>query len=223
LKLVELKENSDASETGNKIRSILLPMEYTRLDRMVDVLFATAKDVEADLPEEVVPDKIDEQAGPDDKKRGIWQFTERAALDDKRDEAIATMADRLAVPLLRKSRALFWDASHEARVVSVLSKHYDRAGYDYWYAFHPSWKEFLEAGEKSFVVFGCMDKSFVFVIPWPKLEQLLPFLTTTTVKEGNTYWHVHLAETPGRGFTMRLPKGSGPMSVDEYRVPLKTA
>lgn len=46
IKLVLLKENTDAAETGLKIRSLLTPVEYTRLDRMVDVMFTTVTDVE---------------------------------------------------------------------------------------------------------------------------------------------------------------------------------
>lgn len=51
LKLVQLKEDSDDPETGRKIRSLLAPMEYTRLDAMIDVMFTAAKDVEATLSE----------------------------------------------------------------------------------------------------------------------------------------------------------------------------
>jgi hypothetical protein len=46
IKLVQLKEDADAPDTGRKIRSLLAPMEYTRLDQMIDVMFTTAKDVE---------------------------------------------------------------------------------------------------------------------------------------------------------------------------------
>jgi hypothetical protein len=46
LKLVRLKESSDGLETGRKIRSLLSPMEYTRLDTMIDIMFTTATDVE---------------------------------------------------------------------------------------------------------------------------------------------------------------------------------
>ena len=46
IKLVQLKENAEGPETGSKIRSLLVPREFTRLDEMVDVMFTTAKDVE---------------------------------------------------------------------------------------------------------------------------------------------------------------------------------
>jgi hypothetical protein len=37
IKLVKLKESAEGAETGVKIRSLLVPREYTRLDEMVDV------------------------------------------------------------------------------------------------------------------------------------------------------------------------------------------
>jgi hypothetical protein len=45
--LVKLKGNSDELETGGKIRSVLMPVEYTRLDRLVDVMFTAATDIDA--------------------------------------------------------------------------------------------------------------------------------------------------------------------------------
>src|SRR5438874_10973862 len=45
IKLVQLKEESEVLETGKKIRSLLTPMEYTRLDQMIDVMFATTADI----------------------------------------------------------------------------------------------------------------------------------------------------------------------------------
>ena len=57
----QLKENSDDPETGGIIRSLLTPLEFTRLDGLVDVMFTTATDVETAIPE--APD--DEIEPPD--------------------------------------------------------------------------------------------------------------------------------------------------------------
>ncbi len=46
IKLVQLKENAEGPDTGKKIRRLLTPIEYTRLDDVIDVVFTTAKDVE---------------------------------------------------------------------------------------------------------------------------------------------------------------------------------
>jgi hypothetical protein len=45
VKLALLKERSEDAETGRQIRSVLIPVEYTRVDALVDVVFTTAKDV----------------------------------------------------------------------------------------------------------------------------------------------------------------------------------
>lgn len=44
--LAKLKESTEDAATGTKIRSVLVPKEYTRLDGLIDVLLTAAKDVE---------------------------------------------------------------------------------------------------------------------------------------------------------------------------------
>ena len=46
LNLVRIKESADSQETIAKIRRLLTPLEYTRLDQLVDVVFTTTQDVE---------------------------------------------------------------------------------------------------------------------------------------------------------------------------------
>ena len=69
-----------------------MPMEYTRLDNLIDVLFTTAADVEAvavetakntDEGEEV----RDQSATSDITNRSGWEFTELAVLDSKRSNS----------------------------------------------------------------------------------------------------------------------------------------
>ena len=73
IKLVQLKENSDDPETGRKIRALLTPFEYTRLDRLIETMFKAATDieqmVESDGPGEDEEDK--EPAGALTEK-GVW-------------------------------------------------------------------------------------------------------------------------------------------------------
>ena len=144
LKLVLLKENSDLPETGRQIRNILTPMEYTRLDDVIEVIFATATDVETAIAE---TDPVSEEA-PQPKEEGPsgsgWQFTNFAVLDAKRAEIVEAVAKKLGTKLIKKSRALFWDAEHNKRVACSISKRYTQVTYPYWYAFHPEWDEFLK-------------------------------------------------------------------------------
>lgn len=223
LKLIQLKENSDDSETGRKIRSLLTPMEFTRLDSLVDVMFTTATDVEATIIQSAVEkaDTTDVRASkePSGTPSG-WEFTDAAVLDAKRGEAIDALARRLGAKFIKKSRALYWDSAHEARVACSVSKRYTRGSYPYWYAYHPQWDEFLGGGTRSFFLLGCMDLDTAYAIPLDVLREHLSALNTTTT-ERSTYWHIHLSETSNGSIALQLPKTSRQLSLDDFRIPLE--
>jgi hypothetical protein len=220
LKLVQLKENSDEPETGQKIRSLLTPMEFTRLDGLVDVMFATAKDVETAIAE-VPDDKLEAEAVAAVPNTFVapsgWEFTDAAVLDKKRADILDALATKLGAKLIRKSRALFWDASHAKRVACSISKRYTKGAYPYWYAYHPQWDEFLGEATDSFFVLGCMDLNHAFAIPLDVLRGNLPNLNTTTT-ERSTYWHIHLVDTADGKIALQLPKISKQLSLDIFRV-----
>src|SRR5690606_25291351 len=133
IKLVTLKENSDDPETGNKIRSVLMPVEYTRLDRLVDVLFTTATDVEPIITD-VESDAIEETLVPANERlqRGTWEFTDSVLLQQKREQIIKSFSNIRGLSLIKKSRALYWSSDHANRVACTISKRYKRGSYPYW-------------------------------------------------------------------------------------------
>lgn len=218
VRLVQLKENAAATETDRKIRSILAPMEYTRLDEMVDVMFTAATDVALAEQTNVADELSDESTDQAGEKRG-WQFTDTALLERKREQIISAVSRALETSLIKKSRALYWDAAHEKRIGCTISKRYDRSWYRYWYAYHPQWDAFLEAGTSSFLVLGCMDLPFAFAVPWNTMHTLLPALNTTTT-ERSTYWHLHIVEIEPDVYALLLPKRSDNIPLSGFRVPL---
>src|SRR5262245_22647320 len=223
LKLVQLKENSDSPDTGRKIRSLLAPMEYTRLDNLIDVLFTTATDVEAAVVETAAaPDEVDATITTAERTtKSGWEFTDFAVLDRKRGQIVDAIGAKLATKLIKKSRALFWDANHECRIACTVSKRYTkRASYPYWYAYHPEWDEFLREGTEAYFVLGCMDLSEAFAIPLKILRSHLDALNTTTT-ERHTYWPIHLVETEQAGYALLLPKQSRQLALDEFRLKLQ--
>jgi hypothetical protein len=218
VKLVQLKENSDDPETGRKIRSLLTPMEFTRLDGLVDVMFTTATDVEAAISEPTADDV--ETEAPDTPKDIIiapsgWEFTDTKVLDQKRTEIIEAMARMTGAKLIKKSRALFWDAKHETRVACSISKRYPKS-YLYWYAYHPEWNDFLQQGQASYFVLGCMDLNFAFAIPLKVIVGNLGALNTTTTSK-KTYWHIHIVATDHGGYAIPLHDGKQ-LSIDNFKL-----
>jgi hypothetical protein len=183
LKLVQLKENSEDPETGTKIRNLLTPMEFTRLDTLVDVMFTTARDVETAILDSTEDNTETDGRAPEQEAITAlsgWEFTDAKLLDKKRADIIDALSRNVSTKLIRKSRALFWDAAHAKRVACSISKRSTKGTYPYWFAFHPQWDEFLADGTESFFVLGCMDLEFAFAIPLDVLRSHLPALNTTT-------------------------------------------
>ena len=220
IKLIHLKENSDSTETGGQIRSLLTPMEYTRLDNMVEVMFATATDVELAIVEANTDSDQEEESAikTDSGLKSGWQFTDFALLDSKRANIIDAVAIKIGTKLIKKSRALFWDATHDKRVACSISKRYTkRTSYPYWYAFHPEWNEFLQNGNEAYFVLGCMDLDVAFVIPFKTVTENLAALNTTTTAK-KTYWHVHLVERDNGGYAILLPHNGTQLPLDQFQI-----
>ena len=207
-KLVSLKENSDEEETTQKIRSILRPVEYTRVDSLVDVVFTTASDIDSEI-EEPPSEESDTQ------KRSII-VTDRNLLNEKRSAVISAMSAKLDCALLKRTRALYWSADRKSRVACTIFKRYEN-GPGYWYAFHPSWQKFLEDGANSYFVLGCMGRDDAFAIP---LNELLPHLRflNVTQNEKEMYWHIHLEEDDAGNMYLLIPRQNNVL-LSKYSLP----
>ena len=90
IKLVQIKEKSDDPATLTQIRQLLQPFEYTKIDRIIDVIFTTAADVE---------DQIVEQAPAEDTDKGVESFKQ-----ERTDPELLWPSDWRQSKLLRGSR-----------------------------------------------------------------------------------------------------------------------
>lgn len=218
LALVRIKESTDSGVTSAKIRSVLVPAEYTRLDALVDVMFTTAKDVEATAESEkptVAAEEVDDGEGSG------WEFTAPDVIQAHRDAAISAIGARDGRRLIKRSRALYWDADHAYRVACTVSKRYTKKGATpYWYAYHPAWDGFLGEGEAGWFVLGCVGLAEAFAIPVGVMRQHLPHLNTTVTADGKQYWHVKLLEPRPGQYALQLPNVGSSLPLAPYRLPL---
>ena len=219
--LVKLKESTEEQETVEKIRSVLAPVEYTKLDALVDVMFTTAKDVESAVDSEV--EELNDDEAPV-RQRGSWHFTDKELLQVKREAIVGAMAVRENTKLIRKSRALYWNTAHDIRIACSVSKLYTKQGaYPYWYAYHTRWHDFLGEGRSGFYVLGCMDLNIAFSIPRNVMSGLLPYFNTTTPSDdpNRRYWHIHVVEERAKTYALLLPKKPGTLPLADYTVTLQ--
>jgi hypothetical protein len=205
LRLLDVRQNLSEPATIRRISGLLRPLEYTRVDELVDLVFLTFNE-----PELEVPQVID----PTDGGTPGSAAPSRAAFHD---DCIQRVARMLGTPLIKDGRTLWTSADRDLHVMCSVSRSYetgDKTGY--WYAFHPSQAEYLGRTERAFVVFGCGDPSRTIVIPYPEFKPLLDGMWTTESK-GRVYWHVKIYEDKGR-YTLHLGKADGRVDITERAV-----
>jgi hypothetical protein len=228
LKLLQVKENSNEAETGAKVRSLFSPVEYTRLDRMVDVVFTAATDVEVSPEAEAAAGDGSIKSPPisaftdsvSTALKAPYQFTDSALLQDKRLRIIDALGEREHTHLLQKSRAQYWNPARDTRAVCSISKRYEgKSQNPYWYAYHPQWDSFLADGQHAFFVLGCMDLNRAFAIPLDVIRSILPKLHQS-VRESGAYWHIHLVEKGGR-LEVLLPNSPTGLPLEQFSFPIR--
>lgn len=178
LRLMTLKEEVEDPRTLQKIHDILFPMEFTKLDEIVNLVFSTAEDLKQE--EEQV---ADEGETPDKKKFVPVSF---------HDACIQKIEQVLKTTLVKKSRASYLSSDGKLGVVCAVSKQYERRGERwFWFAFHPHQKDFLTSLEKAYVAFGCGSEKLLVLIPRDTFTPWLEGMNKTHL-EDRFYWHVHI-------------------------------
>ena len=217
MSLAKVKVSSE-EDTSEKMRLLLRPVEYTRLDSLVDIVYTTAQDIEetaeSEPAESVTPQEPTE-------KKSTWEFTDSKLLDAQRKHIIEQFALSKGKSLIKKTRATYWSPDRELRTVCTISKRYEREGQRYWYAYHPKWDDFLKGADDTFVILGCMDLDIAFAIPRNILVENLPNFNVTEKPEGKSYWHLAIAETEQNKYQLVLPKIGSYLDIMEYKLEIQ--
>jgi hypothetical protein len=184
------KEEVDDKSLIERIRRILIPFEYTRVDNIVDLVFETQQ--ETDQKAQTAADLQSEEGTESaNQKPGTWEFTPRDKLDEKRLEIIQSFFKSKNATPVQRTRTNFSDATNQIGVACAVSKRYKRDYQPYWYALHPKWLEFMRSVNEGFFVLGCMDRNEAYALPLAFIEQILEAMNTTE-KGDKKYWHVAL-------------------------------
>ncbi|WP_237478564.1 hypothetical protein [Lichenibacterium dinghuense] len=192
-------------------------MEYTKLDKLIEIVFTAATDSEggADPP----------QMERDEPSLELQTSGDRRDVDKLqlcRERIALTVSGKFGTSLIKRSRAMYWSADHTRRMICAISKRYERRGAPpYWYAYHPQWDDFLKDDLNSVFVLGCADLPKAFVIPRTVMQTLLPGLNIT-IREGNSYyWHIHINERNAGDYSISLPKMASAFSLKSFETALK--
>jgi hypothetical protein len=214
LKLVRVKEKSSEDQTIIQIRELLQPFEYTRIDRILDVVFSAATDA---IPEEEASAHLLESSSEASSTQ--QERTPQNTIEQVRLKTVDALNLSLGSNLVRKRQALFEDRDKSIHACITVSKRYDDKLQPYWYAFHPKWDEFLSNAASGYIVFGCVDRDEAYAIPLATMRGYLPSLNQTVRPDGAMYWHVKLAEN-GDGVVLFASKTGERFDLTPFKIDL---
>jgi hypothetical protein len=183
LRLMTLKEEVEDPRTLQKIHNILFPMEFTKLDEIVNLVFFTAEDLKQDEEQRTAEGEGEGEETVDEKKSVPVSF---------HDACIQKLEPILKTSFVKKSRASYVSSDGKVGVICAVSKQYERRGERwFWFAFHPHQKDFLNGLEIGFVAFGCGSEKLLILVPRDTFIPWLEGLNKTNL-EDRFYWHVHI-------------------------------
>lgn len=201
-RLAAVKEQLTDWATSTQINQVLRPMEYTRLDQIIELIFQTSRDIEqADQQE---PDGTPAPGGDESKPR--------VNVEPARNAALEKVAEKLGIPLVRKGRALCSTSDGKVNVVCLASKRFDGPGGsgNYWYGFTPAQRGFIGEANGGRVVFVCQDTGRAFMIDRDEFLTWLPEMLTTPPDANEDseirHWHIYFNDYGDR--VELMPKAS---------------
>lgn len=210
IKLVSVKEQSSEDQTVSQIRELLRPFEYTRVDRILDVVFSAASDVVSQDEDLGAIAEVQDSSQQQDR-------TPKQQLEAVRHNAVDALNTAKSVNLVRKRQALFEDKDLSVRACVTVSKRYDQTNQPYWYAFHPKWRDYLSNAANGYMVFACIDRPEAYAIPCAEMDRVLPSLNQTIKPDGTSYWHVKFIEDVS-GMMMFASKTGEKFPLQAYKV-----
>jgi len=186
---MEVNTSTTGDEVTQKIHAILKPMEYTRVDKIVDIVFATAEDKELSSLDEPKSNEAAEVYSQD--------RTPLQDINDKKSAAIKKLSVNRDSILRKVKHSMYANADDSIRAVVVVSKHYDKDS-DYWYAYHEKpQREFLANAKNGFYLMAMMDKEEVYAVPFNVMDAQWNSLGETVRKDGSMYKHIVLDDIDG--------------------------
>jgi hypothetical protein len=208
IKLLTLKESLNDIKTIQQINEILKPNEYTKIDKLIDLIFLTSQDIQLNNEQEDYDDVNIQK--DDNKKQEHVSFNE---------QCIKKMQEYFCTILIKESRVAFTSKNNDLGIISIISRKYDTNNDErYWYGFHPHQKDFLKSFEKAYVGFGCGSAELLFLIPYGTLEPLLKNMNKTE-NNNRMYWHVVISRIEDDYFIHQpLLKNNTKVNITKHKI-----
>ena len=186
IKLMHVNCTTSTETVTEKIHTILRPLEYIKVDQIVDVLFSATedKDVEISLSENST-EKNQRQPNLSSSSNDI---------NVKRLTGIDRLSKKLGTNLIKRRRTNFSDNNNEILATIAISKNYETNGKSgYWYGYHSRQARYLsEAISCGYMIYGMLDRAEFYAIPYSDIEKFKTKFDITVSEKKESYWHIRI-------------------------------
>lgn len=205
-RLLEIKENLNDPRSILQITELLKPIEYTRVDKLIDAVFFTSWDISTpETPEPPEIDSDEEDTTPIAVQPTAGDRRTHSSPVNFYDECLSRINQRLGKNFIKNGRVTYSSSDKAINVVLLNSKSYkDPRGRSFWYGFRPNQYEFLTKAEGAFIAFGCGSEDLILLIPFSEFNAWVPKMGSTLNDDGElVHRHVVILESDGR-YTIRV-------------------
>jgi hypothetical protein len=208
--LLNMRETVNDARILQQINEVLKPLEFTRLDKLVKLLFLTSQDQAGNEISEEAENIIgtEQKKGAKEEKQTPMKF---------HDLCIERINKLYGKQFIKLSKSTYESNDKTTGISLAVSKTYLSGNtVSYWYSFHTYQEDFLKDYKNSYACFGCGDENTVIIIPAAKFIELKKNFTTTTKGE-RTYWHVWIFKKD-ETFELGQPRGENKkrIKLDKY-------
>jgi hypothetical protein len=205
-KLLSIRESLDDDRVERQIQLILVPQEFTRLDKIIDLVFATKEDATPQDDAVAVGTRADEESR-----------TPNASFHDL---VLPRLEQHFDQPLVRRSRVVWATPDGSLGVSCQVSRRYEasQGGELYWYGLKRTTQEKLAAFPKALCAFGLGSPDQVVVLPYEFIEShLCSMFSSPDVSGDILHWHVRI-RCRSSGIELLTERDSVGVDVSQFRL-----
>ena len=212
LKLLDLKETFNDSKTIRQIYEVLRPQEYTRLDRLIDLIFLSVQDAELEVTQD-----LQEEKGVNEGANEHKTSPERAGFHG---ECVEKLALKQGKNFLKRANTLYASGDEIGVVINVSKEHVQGGRPKYWFAFHPHFTDNLSEFSSQYILYGCGSAMQSFLLPLQIIEENKKYMWHTERTNGAVYWHVNIFKFEDGHYYLQTPLNEETpwISLDKYKL-----
>ena len=204
LKLLRIKKELNDKNTLKQMYEILKPHEYSKVDKLIDLIFFTANDSKLEETEELEEEEIEKESAKE-----IF-----GAEQERKAEGIKRLEEKLNMTFNKKMKSLYATEDNQTGIITCVSHKYTQGQKEYyWFAYKEYYQENLKDYKNGYIVYICEGREDILLLPIDKMEEFKKSLN----RSQRGHWHIQIYLDENK-IKLRLKGKNNFKDITEYKV-----